>query len=98
VEAVFGSLARGLGVLATTLSRFDDAERHFLAALEIERNMGARPWCAHAQHDLAGMLLARGGSGDAARARALVDEAVSVYRELGMETWAARAAALAGSG
>ena len=29
VEATFGAIARGLGVLATTLRRFDDAERHF---------------------------------------------------------------------
>jgi DNA-binding SARP family transcriptional activator len=95
VEAVFGSLARGLGGLATTLGRFDDAERHFEVALETERKMRARPWYAHVQHDLAAMLLARGGTGDAGRARTLLAEAASEYRDLGMETWAARAAALA---
>jgi tetratricopeptide (TPR) repeat protein len=94
VEAVFGSLARGLGVLATTLGRFDDAERHFDAALEIERRMGARPWCAHTQHDLASMLHARAGPGDRERARELLAEAMSTYRDLGMEVWTARAAAL----
>ena len=95
VETVFGSLARGLGVLATTLSRFDDAERHFDVALETERKMRARPWYAHAEHDLASMLLARGGTGDAGRARTLLVNATSVYRDLGMEPWAARAATLA---
>ncbi len=94
-EAAFGSLARGLGVLATTLRRFEDAERHFDVALETERKMRAGPWRAHVQHDLAAMLLARGGTGDAGRARALLDEALSAYRDLGMETWVARAAALA---
>lgn len=95
VEAVFGSLARGLGVLATTLRRFDDAERHFDVAIETEGRMLARPWLAHAQHDLAAMLLARGASGDAERAHALLDEAVATYRELRMETWASRATGLA---
>jgi DNA-binding SARP family transcriptional activator len=94
VEAVFGALARGLGVLATTLRRFENGERHFDVAIESERRMGARPWLAHAQHDLAGMLLARGGARDRERARALLDEALSAYRDLGMETWATRAESL----
>src|SRR5918994_2187795 len=97
VEAVFGSLARGLGVLATTLRRFDDAERHFEAALATERKMRARPWLAHAQHDFGAMLVARGGTDDAARARTLLAEAAGVYGELGMDTWVTRAAALAGT-
>jgi DNA-binding SARP family transcriptional activator len=91
VEAVFGSLARGLGVLATTLSRFDDAERHFDIAIETERTMAAPPWLAHAQHDLAGMLLKRGGTGDNERAHELLGQAQKTYRDLGMDTWAARA-------
>jgi tetratricopeptide (TPR) repeat protein len=94
IEATFGSVARGLGVLATTLRRFDDAQRHFDLAIEIERRMRARPWLAQAQHDMAAMLLARGGRGDARQARALLDEAVTTYRALGMATWAARASAL----
>ena len=89
-----GSLARGLGVLATALRRFDDAERHFATALEIERSMRAHPWIAHAQHDLACMLLARDEDGDAARARELLTEATAAYRALGMESWAARASRL----
>jgi DNA-binding SARP family transcriptional activator len=96
VESVVGSVARGLGVLATALRRFDDAERHFEVAIETERAMRARPWLAHARHDLAAMLLARGGAGDSQRAGELLDEALVTYRELGMDTWAARAEALAG--
>jgi DNA-binding SARP family transcriptional activator len=94
IEAVFGSLARGLGVLATTLSRFDEAERHFEVAIETERRMRARPWLAHAQHDLAAMLLPRGAANDSKRAHALLEEAAAAYRELGMPTWASRATAL----
>jgi DNA-binding SARP family transcriptional activator len=95
VESVFGSVARGLGVLAAALGRFDDAERHFDVAIETERAMKALPWLAHAQHDYAAMLVARGGAVDAARARTLLDDALRSYRELGMDTWADRAAALA---
>jgi eukaryotic-like serine/threonine-protein kinase len=95
VEAVFGSLARALGVLATTLRRFDEAERHFEVAIETERRMRARPWLAHAQHDLAAMLLARGAPGDAERAHKLLEQAVAAYRELGMATWASRAGTVA---
>jgi tetratricopeptide (TPR) repeat protein len=92
IEAVFGAMARGLGVLATALRRYDDAERHLKTAIDLERHMGARPWLAHAQHDLAAMLVARGDSG---RARPHLEDALKTYRELGMDTWAVRAGALA---
>jgi tetratricopeptide (TPR) repeat protein len=94
VEASFGSVARGLGVLATRLRHFEDAERHFETALEIEQRMRARPWLAHAQHDMARMLVARNGPGDQERASDLVAEAVRTYRQLGMEAWAGRAEAI----
>ena len=94
VEAVFGSVARGLGVLARTLGRFDPAEQHFEVALEVEQRMRARPWLAHAQEDYARMLLARDAGQDRHRARELVGAAVSTYRELAMEVHARRAAAL----
>ena len=96
VESVFGAVARSLGVLATALNRFADAERHFDTAIETERAMRARPWLAHAQHDYAAMLRARGDAGDSHRAKTLLDDALTTYRELGMDTWADRAVALAG--
>jgi eukaryotic-like serine/threonine-protein kinase len=95
LEATIGSVARGLGALATTLRRFDDAEGHFEAALETELRMGGRPWHAHAQHDLATMLLTRAGAGDGDRARELLAAAAAAYLELGMQSWAGRAKALA---
>ena len=94
VEAVFGSVARGLGVLARTLGRFEPAERHFEVALELEQRMRARPWLAHAQEDYARMLLDRDAGQDRHRARELLGEAVSTYRELAMDVHAPRAAAL----
>ena len=94
IEVTFGSIARGLGVLSTLLRRFDDAEREFENAVRIERRMRARPWIAHAQHDFAAMLIARGRARDRARALSLRDDAVTTYRELGMASWADRASAL----
>ena len=93
-EASVGSVARGLGLLAADLRRFDEAERHFAAALRMNRRMRARPWVAHTQHDLAAMLLARGSTGDAKRAQSLLAEAASCYAALGMQSWADRARAL----
>jgi tetratricopeptide (TPR) repeat protein len=95
VEAVFGSVARGLGVLATALRRFEDAERHFGVALDVEGEMRAVPWLAHARHGLAAMLLARDAPGDGDRAQALLTDAVATYRDLAMEAWVDRAARLA---
>ena len=97
VEATFGSVARALGVVASVLERFDAAERHFAFAIETERKMKARPWRAHAQHNLAAMLLRRGAVGDDKRALALLDEARDIYRELGMKSWAARASEATGA-
>ncbi len=97
VEATFGSVARALGVVASVLERFDAAERHFACAIETERKMKARLWRAHTQHNLATMLLRRGAVGDDERALALLDEARDIYRELGMKSWAARAADATGA-
>jgi tetratricopeptide (TPR) repeat protein len=94
IEASFGALARGLGVLATTLGRFGEAQRHFEAAIATERTMDAHPWRAEAQHKLAAMLLARGNDGDEGAAGTLLDEALGTYRSLGMTSWAERADSL----
>src|SRR5262249_5060203 len=41
--AFISAIAHNLGVLATALQRFEDAGRHFDAALELHRRIGARP-------------------------------------------------------
>ena len=81
-EGMRGSVARYLGLLASTLERFDEAEQHFEAALESNERMGLWPWCAHTQEDYGRMLIE---NGDAARGEELVDRAVATYRELGMD-------------
>jgi hypothetical protein len=91
IEATFGSIARCLGVLATTIGHYDAAERHLRLAIETERRMGARPWLAHAQHDLAAALTMRDRPGDSEAADTLLDTAIAGYEALGMTTWAERA-------
>ncbi len=83
--------SRYLGLLASTMERWGDAERHFRRALEVNERIGARPWLAHTQEDYARMLLARATLGDRDKALQLLADARSRYRELGMDSWAERA-------
>ena len=92
-EVCLGSAGRFLGVLATTMRRWDEAGRHFEQALNANARMGARPATAHTQRDHAAMLVRRGRTDDARRARELLTAAAGTYRDLGMQTWAGRAAA-----
>jgi tetratricopeptide (TPR) repeat protein len=80
----YGALSRYLGILATTMGRWEDAERHFEDALAMNEKMGARPWVAWTQHDYAAMLQERGRAGDKERARGLREQALATARELGM--------------
>jgi tetratricopeptide (TPR) repeat protein len=48
-EVAIGSVARYLGILATTTGRWDAAAEHFEEAITLNERMGARPWLAHAQ-------------------------------------------------
>jgi DNA-binding SARP family transcriptional activator len=94
-EGIRGSVARYLGLLATTTERWDEAELHFEDAVAMNARMGARPWLAHSANDYARMLHARNRGGDRERAQALLDSALRTYRELGMDRYAAAATALA---
>jgi DNA-binding SARP family transcriptional activator len=90
-----GSASRLLGILAATLERWDVAERHFAAALDMHAAMGARPWTARTEVAWAEMLLARAAPGDAERARERLEGAIELADELGMVSVAARARGLA---
>jgi DNA-binding SARP family transcriptional activator/tetratricopeptide (TPR) repeat protein len=87
-EFSLGSASRYLGLLASTMSHWQDAATHFEQALAMNTKMGTRPWLAHTQHDYAAMLQARDGPGDPETARRLIQEALASYRELGMHSWA----------
>jgi DNA-binding CsgD family transcriptional regulator len=82
--AFWGAFARHLGLLATTLQRWDDAERHFADALTMNERMPSPPWAAWTRHDWARMLLARRAPGDRERALAMLDDALAAARRLGM--------------
>jgi tetratricopeptide (TPR) repeat protein len=83
-EMSFGSVSRYLGLLATTMGRWQDAELHFRYAVEMNARLGMRPWVAHTQHDYGRMLLARDGPGDRVKARELLGSALTTADELGM--------------
>jgi uncharacterized protein HemY len=95
-EGFRGSVARYLGQLAATSAQWDDAERHFEAALIANTNMGATAWVALTQLDFARMLLARDGPRDRERARELAAAALATCRELGLEGYAPEAELAAG--
>jgi class 3 adenylate cyclase/DNA-binding CsgD family transcriptional regulator/tetratricopeptide (TPR) repeat protein len=82
----YGAASRYLGLLATTMARWQAAARHFEEALAMNARMGARPWLAHTQHEYARMLLARNQPGDREQAEALLDQALGAARKLGMHT------------
>lgn len=83
-EVCTGSVSRPLGLLASMTGRWDEAERHFEEALQLNREMGARPWVAHTQHAYARMLLARDGTGDRDHASDLLADARQTSLELDM--------------
>jgi DNA-binding CsgD family transcriptional regulator/tetratricopeptide (TPR) repeat protein len=79
-----GSVARLLGLLASTLERWDDAERHFEEAIRANTRLRARPLVARTRADLAAMLLHRDAPGDQARATTELAEALTPARTLCM--------------
>ncbi len=83
-----------LGGLATVLGRFDDAQRHFEAAIELNSRMRARGMVAYSRCYYARMLFRRRESGDLEKARKLIDEALSTAGELGLQPLIALALAL----
>lgn len=82
--ASFGAAARLLGMLATTLQRWEVAQQQFEAAIDLDQRSGARPWLAHSRREYAVMLLRRGHSADRQRALSLLEAALVEARQLGM--------------
>jgi len=55
------------------MERWDDAEQHFIDALQMNEERGLRPYLSHSRHAYADMLVKRGESGDQERALELAD-------------------------
>jgi DNA-binding SARP family transcriptional activator len=89
-EGMRGSVAGYLGMLASTMQRWPDAEKHFEDALTANERMGVRTYLAHTQYDYACMLLERAESGDADRAEALLASAQALSDEIGLLALAER--------
>jgi class 3 adenylate cyclase/tetratricopeptide (TPR) repeat protein len=79
-----GSVSHYLGLLATTLTRFEEAEERFAAAAATHRRIGAPTWLARTRLEWARMLLARRRPGDVDRAQDLLGQAIVTARELGL--------------
>jgi DNA-binding SARP family transcriptional activator/tetratricopeptide (TPR) repeat protein len=87
----YGSAARPLGMLATVLSRFEDAGRHFEQAIAMNAQIRSPLWVAHTRHDYAHMLLAREQPGDTGKALELLEQALAAAQELGLKALADKA-------
>jgi tetratricopeptide (TPR) repeat protein len=83
-EGCVGSVSRALGNLAALMGRYVDAERHFTEALQMNERMGALPWVAYTQHDLAKMFVDRDAPGDREAAIELLRDAESTCAALPM--------------
>jgi tetratricopeptide (TPR) repeat protein len=76
-------------MLATCLDRFDEAERHYQAALEMEDRIASPPLLARTRYWYARMLLERQAPGDRERAVELLVLALETADALGMRALAA---------
>jgi predicted ATPase/DNA-binding SARP family transcriptional activator len=86
-----GPASRPLGLLATTLSRHDEAARHFKRALEMSAQIKSPLWLAHTQSDLARLLLLRNDRGDRDEALRLLEDALATAELLGLNAVTSKA-------
>ena len=75
---------RVLGLLAQTMGKLDEATAHFEDALAFCGKAGYRPEYAWSACDYADCLLQRNGPEDRTKAMSLLDEGLSISREIGM--------------
>jgi hypothetical protein len=89
------SVAGSVGILATVLGHFDEAEEHLARGLEVHRQFEAPVWVAGSLLALAQMHTARRAPGDLDRAREALAQATALAGSLGTGTIARKVAALA---
>ncbi len=91
-----GSASQHLGMLATVLGRFDDAEQHFATAEATHERIEAQVWLARSHLEWARMMMTRRAPQDPERARALLERALDSARRLGLAKVESDAVALLG--
>jgi tetratricopeptide (TPR) repeat protein len=96
--ACYGPASRYLGMLATTLGRFDDAQEHFEDALLRCDRLESPVWTAHTQYHFARMLLTRRRPADVAQAELLARAARQTAAAIGMRSLQDRVGRLLESG
>ncbi len=79
-----GPVAYDLGLLATTLGRYADADAHFADAVDTNVRVGARGMLPHTYLEWARMLVTHRAPRDVDRARDLLGQALAAARELGL--------------
>ena len=89
-----GCTAYYLGVLATMVGRFAEAEEHFAFAGDIHERIGAPAHLGRGRVEWARMRLCRRRPGDVEEARRLLDQALSGAIELGLVNVERRARAV----
>ena len=85
-----GAVDLHLGILATVVGQFDDAEAHFSAAHRMHEAAGAPAWLARTQLEWGRMLQKRGEPG---RARPLFEQALATASRIGQGSVELRARA-----
>jgi class 3 adenylate cyclase/tetratricopeptide (TPR) repeat protein len=93
-----GAVAHHLGLLATTLGRFDEADGRFATAAAMYERVNAPALLARTRLEWADMLMVRHEAGDAERARHSLGLALTTARQLGLGNVERRALALLDSG
>jgi class 3 adenylate cyclase/tetratricopeptide (TPR) repeat protein len=89
-----GSVAHYLGVLATTLEQFDQAEGYLAVSDAAHERLHAPGWRARTRLASARLLLGRDQPEDAKRARHLLGQVIATARDLGLVNLERRAAEL----
>jgi hypothetical protein len=87
-----GAASHYLAMLAVTMELWDDAEKHFESALDMNEKMGARPWLARTAYEYASML--KSSDRDDGRAGQLLTQAAALAADVGMPVLAQRVDAL----
>jgi DNA-binding CsgD family transcriptional regulator len=90
----YGSAQRYLGLLASIMRRWEDAERHFGAAALAHASWGAAPFLARGRYEHARMLVARDHPHEWERAWELLGSARHEAERLGMSQLAHQVQAL----